>query len=931
MARVPILLALVAPLVSAASAQDGGDTVLSVRMEWEPGPLGSAGGTPVRLSPDPPAGLEPPPGAKQPRFAAHPLGDVDVLRIAVDVAPGRERIWIDRNFDGDLADGGAIDWELQGSAFRCSETVLVPYSTERLPVPVEIELWSTDGGAGGTLSLAARMHKVGRIEIGDQLRDLGLQDDRHQLRFDQESGPVLVIDMDGDGLLQAAHGTPEHFHAGDPLRFGDTGWTFRVTDAAGSAVEFQRMDAPPPAPEPAWRELRPPPSPYRPQPPPEAFELLAERIDAERGQIWTQRQAAVRAVGQLGTDDAFDLLLELAKEDRDPQVRRAAVGAMGNAAFLEGHGDVLLRLAKGKDEELAAAAVPALHQMGHPDRAEVYRDLLRSRDAASASAAAQYLAYLGLPEDEAALDRILEDHDDGSARRAAYVGLRSRPGGPGAERMVRAARDPYPALRSLGLADLEAMGRPEARQLAVEAVRSGAAAGILGQPVVRILVDAGDRDAAEALITLAAQAPPALRQQVTNRLATLRSDGAVAALLEALGSREETVRRVAAPALAGVVRPEVSAALVRRLRSEKDDEVRLQLLEALGEQGDPGATAALLRATRKRGAERWAALRSLARIGFGQPEARAYLVGCLGSRSWEDRVVAVDAAGISGEVQLGDELLPLLEDPRWEVRLATAEALRHLRAAEWIEPLVRRTSVEENTRVRAAMFQSLFDITGLSIPDSPETWTRWWEEQGAGFEIPEVVQPRPMTVSGATAASFYGLPLRSERLVFVIDQSGSMSARDTTASEEDTGPRRTRLEQAVVETLNAVRSLDASAQVNVIFFESGIHPWKESVTKLGRKNREDLEQYLGRQRPMGGTNLFDGLELALQDAEVDTVVLLSDGSPGAGRYVSTEDILRAVGRVNQTRRIAIHCVSLGRDSELLRRLAAENGGRYVRR
>ena len=82
---------------------------------------------------------------------------------------------------------------------------------------------------------------------------------------------------------------------------------------------------------------------------------------------------------------------------------------------------------------------------------------------------------------------------------------------------------------------------------------------------------------------------------------------------------------------------------------------------------------------------------------------------------------------------------------------------------------------------------------------------------------------------------------------------------------------------------------------------------------------------------MGGTNLYDGLEKSLMDGNVDTVMLLSDGAPGAGRYVATPDILRAVRRLNQTRRIAIHCVSLGRDSELLRRLARENGGKYVRR
>ena len=44
-----------------------------------------------------------------------------------------------------------------------------------------------------------------------------------------------------------------------------------------------------------------------------------------------------------------------------------------------------------------------------------------------------------------------------------------------------------------------------------------------------------------------------------------------------------------------------------------------------------------------------------------------------------------------------------------------------------------------------------------------------------------------------------------------------------------------------------------------------------------------------------------------------------------------DDSILSSNPLNQTRRIAIHCVSLGRDSELLERLAQENGGRYVRR
>ena len=43
------------------------------------------------------------------------------------------------------------------------------------------------------------------------------------------------------------------------------------------------------------------------------------------------------------------------------------------------------------------------------------------------------------------------------------------------------------------------------------------------------------------------------------------------------------------------------------------------------------------------------------------------------------------------------------------------------------------------------------------------------------------------------------------------------------------------------------------------------------------------------------------------------------------------DILREVRKLNRTRKIAIHCIALGFDSTLLKALAAQNDGRYVRR
>ena len=56
------------------------------------------------------------------------------------------------------------------------------------------------------------------------------------------------------------------------------------------------------------------------------------------------------------------------------------------------------------------------------------------------------------------------------------------------------------------------------------------------------------------------------------------------------------------------------------------------------------------------------------------------------------------------------------------------------------------------------------------------------------------------------------------------------------------------------------------------------------------------------------------------------------GLLAAGRIKDVEGILDEIRRWNRTRQIVIHCIAIGIDSNLCKRLAAENGGsyRYVR-
>ena len=62
---------------------------------------------------------------------------------------------------------------------------------------------------------------------------------------------------------------------------------------------------------------------------------------------------------------------------------------------------------------------------------------------------------------------------------------------------------------------------------------------------------------------------------------------------------------------------------------------------------------------------------------------------------------------------------------------------------------------------------------------------------------------------------------------------------------------------------------------------------------------------------------------------MDTIYLLSDGDPTTGT-TEPSAILGSIRRANARRGVRIHCISIGKESPLMRELAAQNRGQYRR-
>ncbi|MCK5941535.1 MAG: VWA domain-containing protein, partial [Planctomycetes bacterium] len=257
----------------------------------------------------------------------------------------------------------------------------------------------------------------------------------------------------------------------------------------------------------------------------------------------------------------------------------------------------------------------------------------------------------------------------------------------------------------------------------------------------------------------------------------------------------------------------------------------------------------------------------------------------------------------------------------WELRSLAFRYLTKHRDVTSIPFLIARYGAEEG-RLEHELQTALFVHTGTRCW-SRSNWNKWWRDNREGFALPHPNSVKGGgSTSGGQTVSYYDIPLVSSRIAFVVDHSGSMKAR------VGTDRKRTRLDAAKEQLRQVVSALPKKHKVNLILFESNVGSvWKE-IEPLNNSNRKQLLKEVDKIPYAGGTNTFGGIELAFQDPNVDTIYLLTDGQPTPGKAVDPDEILEAVQRLNRTRQIVIHCISVGQESTLLQDLAALTGGTY---
>jgi len=334
-------------------------------------------------------------------------------------------------------------------------------------------------------------------------------------------------------------------------------------------------------------------------------------------------------------------------------------------------------------------------------------------------------------------------------------------------------------------------------------------------------------------------------------------------------------------------------------------------------------------------------------------------------------VAALDALGPRPEAECIEILGAALADPRWQVRATAAAGLGTSGRAAAVPPLLAALGKAEGRTVDD-LVEALVRLTGKKLPGAAGAWEEWWKSAGATFRGPKDPSgggpaaggpaaggdapaggpaPGPSTDAAGNRVSFYGIETRSDRMLFVLDFSGSM-----TFGGSDTDKNRKKIDILYEEIKRTISGLPDGAKFNLVGFSNDVRVWKKGGAVRDGKTAKEAVEWIEKQKVIGSTNIYDALETSFRMMGVgasadkayapayDTIFFMTDGVPTSGKVTDKTIILGEVRRWNEGRKIRVHVVGMGGkqkggppgpggaddvDKDFLTKLAEQNGGQVV--
>jgi HEAT repeat protein len=436
---------------------------------------------------------------------------------------------------------------------------------------------------------------------------------------------------------------------------------------------------------------------------------------------------------------------------------------------------------------------------------------------------------------------------------------------------------------------------------------------------------------------------PRARRGSAEALGWIKDSKTTPALIEALTDSDATVRAEVCSALGWMREATATVKLVEVATKDKDAIVRAAALEALMKI-EPAKALEVIGACSN---DKEAVVRQgAAKAWGGYRKSECLFTKDLGARRdcpWfrMEQGHAYASLDKSGAI----EALPkLLQDKDWRVRCAAIEACQVLRekpAIGWLIDILDK----EKGRLRWDLLLALKDLTGKDLGLDAKAWKGWWDANKETFQIPGAGTNGEAAPSvGQTTATFFKIPILSSNIVFILDLSGSM--KDPGKEQDGRSRGLSKLDIAKQGMIDTIRGLPQDSRFALFGLGSNEdHSWplKKQKTWKGKldllqatpANKSDAEKWVRSLEARGWTNVYDAIEYAFENPDVDTIYFYTDGGASKGAFVFTDEILIMLERLNRHRKIMIHTVEVPGEKEntadnirLLKELATHTKGNY---
>ncbi|PIE25516.1 MAG: hypothetical protein CSA62_01075 [Planctomycetota bacterium] len=314
--------------------------------------------------------------------------------------------------------------------------------------------------------------------------------------------------------------------------------------------------------------------------------------------------------------------------------------------------------------------------------------------------------------------------------------------------------------------------------------------------------------------------------------------------------------------------------------------------------------------------------------------------------------------------RLAAKILTLLKHKEEAVRERAALCLAKLEWRNAALPLIDLLEKEEG-RTKKRIAAALAVLTGKDLGTMLSSWRGWWEKEGAEFmkngrgeDVDDINDPqrgrpglgrRAKNNASPGGTGYFGIPQDGKALIYVIDSSGSMKVeidrKKHGSIAKGESANMTRLEACKAELVDTIKRLVNGKKFNVISYSDLPHQWKPKLVVANEASKKEAIAWVRALKPNSSTNIHDAMQMAFglagrggrdkyYETEVDTIYLLSDGSPTTpdGKPDNIDKILKAVRTWNAMNRVTVHAIAIGQhlNVQFMQRLAAENGGEFRR-